>query len=278
MSWCFGLGFGQKTRIVFRRRNLVTTTSFDVTRLNQAELKLFDLEGNQIMHRETIVPQNGFSIMEVDRDEISLRGESTGRLQMLAKVFLVQDNAGSSDAPPLVNPEQWLPDVSVEVIKKSTGETVTFISAVHTDPPILDLFKNDFVFGVELPSFGLIHGQEGRFSLLNTDSGRPLSAVVKIFDAEGNLVTQREMVVPANGFNYVKISREDFSQPGESATGRLQLQGTFTLTFNGQTTVGSPRLIPGSLEIVQDGETVAIGLLLPIVQRERCTLPTAQCP
>jgi len=82
MSWQFGSAPGEKARFT-------VTNKDDSEQPIRAELTVFDREGNQIAIRETDIPPNGFGYMEVDRDEIPLRGEPTGRLQMLAKVKIL---------------------------------------------------------------------------------------------------------------------------------------------------------------------------------------------
>jgi hypothetical protein len=42
----------------------------------RAELKVFDAEGNQIAHRETVVPPGRFRYMDVNRLDITQPGES----------------------------------------------------------------------------------------------------------------------------------------------------------------------------------------------------------
>jgi hypothetical protein len=105
-SFSLGLVHGQKARI--------TVSNDDSARAIQVTLRIWDSNGNQLAQREVVIPPDGFRSMDVDRDDISLPGESpTGRLQMLVDVSLfVRDARPSSFSP-----------ATAELIDNSTGET-----------------------------------------------------------------------------------------------------------------------------------------------------------
>jgi hypothetical protein len=261
IKFIYGIAPGQKARITVVNKD-------DSEQPIRAELKVFDVEGNQIAQRETIVPPNAFSYMEVDRDEISLRGDPTGRLEMLAKVTLfVRGHARLSG----------LSTVSGEIINKVTGQDSIWVdlgSPVLTCPdcrkPVPDLSTKEFVFGVETPSVGLVRGQTARISVFNDDPEQPLRAELKLFDAEGNQLAQRGIVVPPRRFRYMDVNRDDIALPGESPTGRLQ--ESVSINFTKIATDHEPELpglTPVPLEIVQDGRDVAIVLLVPAIQKVR---------
>jgi hypothetical protein len=105
-SFSLGLVHGQKARI--------TVSNDDSARAIQVTLRIWDSNGNQLAQREVVIPPDGFRSMDVDRDDISLPGESpTGRLQMLVDVSLFLRDARPSGFSP----------ATAELIDNSTGKT-----------------------------------------------------------------------------------------------------------------------------------------------------------
>ena len=251
VSWSFGIADGQTARVTIVNKD-------DSPEPIVAKLTLFDIQGNQIAARETTVPRKGFSSMEVARNEIALRGETGGRLQMLAKceVFLGQASRSS------------LPRLSWEVLNEYGADSIWIdISAsVMFHPGSPDGLSNTILVSERLPSVGLISDQTLRLSLVN-DREQPFHAEVFVYDMTGNQLAHREFDVMPGGFNYADIRRLDLGVSGES-TGRVQVQTTFRLTFNGQTTA-VPDLVPGSVEILGPDGRTAIILLVPAIQTAR---------
>jgi hypothetical protein len=255
-----GIVPGQKARI--------TVANKDDSEPIATKLTVFDMEGNQLAQRETIVPPNGFSYMEADRDEFALRGEPDGRLQLHAihTLFVREHNRLSVSL------------VSAEIIDKSKGQDSIW---VDIGSPILtsldgrkyvpDGTSNTIALGEALlPLLGLAPGQKARFSAVNDNSetSQAIKVTLRIWDAEGHQITEREMVIPPSRSGYIDVTRDEIALPGESPTGRLQLGATFTLSFQAQLS-GLPHLIPVSVEIVQQGKTVAMIPLLAAVQNAR---------
>jgi len=114
---------------------------------------------------------------------------------------------------------------------------------------------------------GLAPDQAGRVSVFNDDPEQPLHAKLTVLDADGSPLAQREIVVPPRRFRYMEVNRLDIARPGETPTGRVQ--GTFTLTFQGQVSAELPGLSPISLELVQEGKTVALIYQRPAIQKIR---------
>jgi len=107
-SFSLGLVHGQKARIT------VSNDDDDAARAIQVTLRISDSNGNQLAQREVVIPPGGFRSMDVDRDDISLPGESpTGRLQMLVDVSLFVRDARPSGFSP----------ATAELIDNSTGQT-----------------------------------------------------------------------------------------------------------------------------------------------------------
>jgi hypothetical protein len=241
VSWQMAFVPGEKARITIVNKD-------DSEQPIHAELKVFDRENNEIAQRVTDIPPNGSGQMEIDRDEIPLRGEATGRLQVLLNVkIFVRGRAVFSGLSP----------VSGEIISKSTGQDSIWLDlgspvfrCSDCRKPISDGTSNTFLFGERHVSVGFVPGQTARISVFNDDPEQSLRAILKVFDAQGNQLALRETMIPPGRFRYLEVSRLELAQSGESPTGRLQ--GTFTLTFQGQTTGQLLRLNPASLEIVQE--------------------------
>ena len=105
-SFSLGLVHGQKARI--------TVSNDDSPWAIQVTLSVWDSNGNPLAQREVVIPPDGFRSMDVDRDDISLPGESpTGRLQMLVDVSLFVRDARPSGFSP----------ATAELIDNSTGKT-----------------------------------------------------------------------------------------------------------------------------------------------------------
>ena len=105
-SFSLGLVHGQRARI--------TVSNDDSARAIQVTLRIWDSNGNQLAQREVVIPPSGFRSMDVDRDDISLPGESpTGRLQMLVDVSLFVRDARPSG----------FSAATAELIDNSTGKT-----------------------------------------------------------------------------------------------------------------------------------------------------------
>jgi hypothetical protein len=249
-----GIVPGQKVRIAVPNK--------DDSEPIATKLTVFDMEGNQLAQRETIVPPNGFSYMEADRDEFALRGEPDGRLQLHAihTLFVREHNRLS------------VSHVSAEIIDKSKGQDSIWVdigspilTSVDGRKYVPDGTSNTIAFGEGL--LGLVSGQKARFSAVNDNSEtiQAIKVTLRIWDAEGHQITEREMVIPPGRSGYIDVARDEIALPGESPTGRLQLGATFTLSFQAQLS-GLPHLIPVSVEIVQQGKTVA---MIPLVQNAR---------
>jgi hypothetical protein len=105
-SFSWGVVHGQKARI--------TVSNDDSPRAIQVTLRIWDSNRNQLAQREVVIPPGGFRSMDVDRDDISLPGESpTGRLQILVEVNLfVRDPRPSGFSR-----------AGAELIDNSTGKT-----------------------------------------------------------------------------------------------------------------------------------------------------------
>src|SRR5262249_24065675 len=92
-------------------------------------VKIFDSAGNQIYHSpEVDIPAGSFRAIDVDREQLSLPGDSvTGRVQVLGQMILFvrehQRFPELGSTTPFVGGRH----VSLEIIKKSTGETTVFL-------------------------------------------------------------------------------------------------------------------------------------------------------
>jgi hypothetical protein len=229
---------------------------------------IFIVDGKQVARSEEItIPAGGFHSFNFDRNALPLPGEAgTGRLQLRGSLRLSSSEAIGRVA------------VSMEIVEVKDGTSHTVLvweklpsqARLPGGDIILSGLGNDAMMGI-------VPGQTLRITLLNppssgSEAGRQPTANghVMIFSNAGILLAQSgNLVIPSGEFRSFDFNRNALSLPGEPGTGRLQVravvEGTFTLTFTGQTTRVP---LSASWELV-DNSTGRTIILLPAIQAAR---------
>ncbi len=217
-------------------------------------------DGTVVAQSEELTVERGeFRSFDFDRDDLQLTGEpGTGRIQLYARVryrfFALVDRT-------------QLPTASLEIIDKSSGKT----TAAHSQKPKEIVVVGSHIFRADFQSTGIVHGQTLRFSLLNpNDSARsgPIRARVILFDAMGRQLAQSPVtVIPPGEFRSFDFNRDDLPFAGEAGTGRLQSQGSCTLSV--QDAASQYADFPASLEIVSSSSGASAGGYATIIRLSR---------
>lgn len=200
------------------------------------EVKLLGADGSVIAQDQAAAVAVGHSqSFAFDRDLISLPGEAgTGRLQVRLEVSVHIQRRNLVTTTSFDN----LFADAAEVIDNLSGQTTSVVPSLGgNNDSISSGFGNDYLIGIVL-------GQTLSITLFkpnDPDSTEPTNVVAKLYDAGGRVIAQSgEVVIPAGQFRSIAFNRSSLNLPGEPGTGRLQVrmvvEGTFNLTFTGQTT------------------------------------------
>jgi hypothetical protein len=223
----------------------------------RAQAGLHNANGNLILLADGSVRGGAFHSFDFSRRDIPLAGEEvTGRIQLSA-TFEIR----------MAEPRKKLA-VSMETISISDGTSNTvFVGEI---PPSPGGGGRDILVGGDARDIlmGIAPGQTLRVTILNP---KPLGldylpSRVKIFDADGNLISQSdELVIPSGELRSFDVNRDALPLLGEPGTNRIQMRIKPFFNFESKrlpTPPSSDRLLTDviSFEVVDNstGKTVVL--------------------
>jgi hypothetical protein len=244
-STLVGLAGGDMMRYTaFNPRETESGGRNDAIRLR---LTLFNPDGTTLAESPEIqIPPGQSRSISFNRADLPLAGEpGTGRAQIRTIPLWSCRNTG-----------RYVITTSLEIVD-NTGATRVFVGGVVE---VFDRSTGLAAFDNSAPwsgsanyLIGTLPGQTLRFTVFNPNepdsqgaSLQRLGSRLLAIQAAGSYISQGdEVVIPPGEFRSFDFNRSSVSLQGELGTGRVQ--GTFTLTFNGQT---SPVLPSISWELI----------------------------
>jgi len=244
---------GESTLVGLARGEMMRFTSFNPRETESGRrnasirmrLRLFNPDGTALIESSELeIPPGEFRSINFNRDELLVAGEpGTGRAQIRTVALWSCRYSG-----------RYVINTSLEIVD-NTGATRSVATGhikVFDGSSLSEGTSNTVTSGGRATQeylIGMVPGQTLRFNVFNSltqpaSQDAPLQRVgsrLLIIKADSSYIhVGDEVTIPAGEFRSFDFNRSSVNVPGEPVTGRVQVrvvvEGTFTLTFSGQTT------------------------------------------